>query len=163
MTDPATKAMPLGDALVEQGLLTTGKLKVALAEHSRTGRQLGRVLIDNGFATEEQIARTLALQLKIPFIDLTRFEVVPSTVRMLSEMQARRYRALVLEERGPAHLIGMVDPFDLRIYDELTALLKHPIEMALITNEQFVQTADRLGIVDRNRSEEHTSELQSQR
>ena len=63
--------------------------------------------------------------MKIPFVDLKRFEVEPSTVRVLTETQARRYRALVLEDRGDSFLVGLVDPSDLRNYDDLTAQIKH--------------------------------------
>ena len=144
MSQATNKVTQLGDALVEQGLLTTGKLKVALVDQKRTGRQLGRVLVENGFVTEEQVARALAQQLKVPFVDLKRFEVVPATVRALPEAHARRYRALVLEERSDSYLVGLVDPSDLRTYDELTALLKSPVELALITSDQFTLTVDRI-------------------
>ncbi len=138
------KALLLGESLVEQGLLTTGKLQLALVEHRRSGRTLGRVLVESGYVTEEQVARTVAQQLKLPFVDLKRFELVPGTVRILGEAQARRYRALVLEDRDDHLLIGLVDPSDLRSYDELNALLRRPIEMALITQDQFSLSADRI-------------------
>ncbi len=146
MTMPAmaTPKFMLGNTLVEEGLLTPERLTEALAEQKRTGRLLGRVLVENGFVTEEQIARVFAQQLKVPFIDLKRFEVVSSTVHALSEMQARRFRAVVLEDRGETFFVGLVDPFDLRAQDELSALLKRPLDVAFITNEQFVQTADRI-------------------
>ena len=140
----ATKAVALGDLLVGQGLLTPERLIEALTEQKRSGRLLGRVLVENGFVTEEQIARTLASQLQVPYIDLRRYEVNNATVRALSEMQARRFRGLVLEDREDTYLVGMVDPFDLRAQDELSALLKRPVDVALITNEQLVQTIDRV-------------------
>jgi MSHA biogenesis protein MshE len=115
-----------------------------LSEQKRTGRQLGRVLVENGFVSEEQIARTLASQLGVPYIDLRRFEVNFATVRALSEMQARRFRGLVLEDRQDSYLIGLVDAFDLRAQDEISAVLRRPVDVALITNEQLVQTIDRV-------------------
>jgi MSHA biogenesis protein MshE len=139
-----SKVATLGNLLVEQGLLTPEKLSEALAEQKRTGRLLGRVLVENGFVTEEQMARTLASQLNVPYIDLKRYEVNEATVRALSEMQARRFRGLVLEDRGDTCLVGLVDPFDLRAQDEISALLKRPVDFALITNEQLVQTIDRV-------------------
>ncbi len=138
------KLLLLGNALVEQGLLTPERLGEALAEQKRTGHVLGRVLVESGFVTEEQIARVFALRLKVPFIDLKRFEVVQTTVRALTEAQARRFRALVLEDRGESFLVGLVDPFDLRAQDELAVLLKRPVDLALITNEQLVQTMNRV-------------------
>jgi MSHA biogenesis protein MshE len=130
--------------LVDQGLLTPERLGEALAEQKRTGRLLGRVLVENGFVTEEQMARTLAFQFEVPYIDLKRYEVNEATVRALSEMQARRFRGLVLEDRHDTYLVGLVDPFDLRAQDEISALLKRPVDVALITNEQLVQTIDRV-------------------
>ena len=138
------KAILLGDALVKQGLITPEKLEEALAEHKRSGRLLGRVLVDSGVVTEEQVARAVAHQLGVPYIDLRRFDVEPETVRHLNEVQVRRYRALVLEKRRDTYLIGMVDPTDLRAQDELASILKHPIDVAMITNEQLVQTIDRV-------------------
>jgi MSHA biogenesis protein MshE len=138
------KVVALGNLLVDQGLLSPERLAEALAEQKRTGRLLGRVLVENGYVTEEQIARTLASQLEAPYIDLKRYEVNFAIVRALSEMQARRFRALVLEDREDSFLVGLVDPFDLRTQDEISALLRRPIDVALITNEQLVQTLDRV-------------------
>ena len=138
------KFVALGNLLVEQGVLTPERLNEALTEQKRTGRLLGRVLVENGFVTEEHIARAFALQLKVPYIDLKHYEVNFSTVRALSEMQVRRFRGLVLEHREDSYLVGLVDPFDLRAQDEISALLGRPIDLALITNEQLTQTIDRV-------------------
>src|SRR5574343_981118 len=109
----------LGEILVQQGLLTPEQLTHALQEQQRTGRKLGRVFIESGFVTEIQISEALARQLQIPFIDLKHFNANPETVRKLPEAQARRFRALVLEDRGDTFLIGMADPTDLFAYDEI--------------------------------------------
>ena len=138
------KAHLLGDALVSQGLITPEKLKEALAEQKRSGRLLGRVLIDAGVVTEEQIARVVSTQLNVPYIDLRRYEVNPDIVRRLTEMQARRFRAILLEDRDDTILVGLVDPTDLRAQDELSMALKRPIDVAMITNDQLVHTIDRI-------------------
>lgn len=138
------KSPRLGEELVILGLLRPDHLEVALAEQKRTGRPLGRVLVANGFASEEAIAATLAAQIGVRYVDLQGFELNAESVRALTEIQARRLRALVLEDRGAEYVVGFVDPFDLRAQDEIAALLKRPIEVALIGNEQFVQAADRI-------------------
>lgn len=134
----------LGSALVEQGYLTQEKLKEALAEQKRTGRMLGRVLTDNNYVTEEQMSRTLAAQQGISFIDLRAYDVVPETVQILTETQARRFHAIILEDRGDSYLVGMVDPSNLRDQDELSRLVGRPLYISVITNEQFNQTADKI-------------------
>src|SRR5688572_6255464 len=138
------KANLLGDALVQQGLITSERLDEALKEHKRTGKLLGRVLVEAGHVSEEQVARTVAGQLDVPYIDLRRFEIDPGVVRMLTEVQTRRFRALVLEDRRDTYLVGLVDATDLRAQDELSSVLKRPIDIAMITNEQLVHSIDRV-------------------
>ena len=138
------KPVKLGAALLEQGLLRPEQLNEALAEQKRTGQMLGRVLVDNNYVTEEQIAQAVSQQLGVAYVDLRRFEVQPQTVQLLTELQARRFHALVLESRDDACLVGVVDPSDLRSQDEMAALLKRPIDLAIITNEQLLQTIDRV-------------------
>ncbi|HYD94614.1 MAG TPA: MSHA biogenesis protein MshE, partial [Noviherbaspirillum sp.] len=58
----------LGEILVQQKLLSEEQLQFSLTEQKRTGRKLGRVFIENGFVTEEQISGALAKQLNIPYI-----------------------------------------------------------------------------------------------
>lgn len=133
----------LGEILVQQGLLTPEQLTHALQEQQRTGRKLGRVFIESGFVTEIQISEALARQLQIPFIDLKHFNANPETVRKLPEAQARRFRALVLEDRGDTFLIGMADPTDLFAYDEIARLLRKEITLAVVTESYVLQIIDR--------------------
>jgi len=138
------KMEQLGTALIKHGFLTQLKLNEALEEQKRTGRMLGRVLVENNYVTEEQIARVIAEQQGLPFVDLRRFEIDPDVVKVLTEIQARRFKALILEDRDDSFLVGFVDSTNLRAQDELAALVGRPIYVAVITNEQFSKTADRM-------------------
>lgn len=53
---------PLGELLVEGGLLTAAELDQALAEQRRTGRLLGQVLVERGYVSGPSLARALAEQ-----------------------------------------------------------------------------------------------------
>ena len=141
----ATKPLTLGTVLMEQGLLRPDQLAQALAEQQRSGQLLGKVLVTLDMASEEQIGQAIARQLHLPFVDLRRFDVVPDVVRLLSEQHARRFGAVVLEQRGAdACLVGVVDPTDLRAQDTLAMLLKRHVELAVITHEQLLATIDRI-------------------
>src|SRR3989338_2911090 len=89
----------LGDMLVQQSLITAEQLKLALEEQKRSGRKLGRILVENGYVTEEGISRGLARQLGGEFVDLKTFKLQPELIKLLPEAQARRHRALVLRDR----------------------------------------------------------------
>ncbi|BBN89931.1 MAG: GspE/PulE family protein [Pseudomonadota bacterium] len=134
----------LGDLLIQQGLLTEAQLKLALEEQKLTGRKLGRIFVDGGYVSEEQISQALARQLRIPFFDLKTFNVKPDLTKLLPEAQARRFRAIPLEDRGSALLVGLVDPTDLLAYDEIVRLVRRDIELAVVTESQLLVTIDRL-------------------
>ncbi len=134
----------LGEILVQQKVLTQEQLKLALDEQKRSGRKLGRVFIDQGFVTEEEISEALAKQLQIPYINLKYYNIKPEIVQKLPETQARRFRALALEDRGSTILIGLADPTDLNAYDEIARALKREIDIAVVTESQLLATIDRV-------------------
>ena len=134
----------IGNLLVQEKLISQEQLALALEQQKRSGRKLGRVLIENGFVTEEVISETLAKQLKIPYLNLRQYSINLSVARSLPEMQARRFRALLLEDRGSAYLVAMADPTDLFAYDEIVRLLKRDIELVLVNENQVLETIDRI-------------------
>ena len=134
----------LGDLLVQQKLISLEQLQFVLEQQKRSGRKLGRVLVDNGFITEDQISETLAKQLNIPYINLKYYNPNLEVVRSLPENQARRFRALALEERNGAILVGMTDPTDLFAFDEIARILKRDIDVAVVTEGQLLETIDRV-------------------
>ena len=134
----------LGDLLVQQKLISLEQLQFVLEQQKRSGRKLGRVLVDNGFITEDQISEALAKQLNIPYINLKYYNPNLEVVRSLPENQARRFRALALEERNGAILVGMTDPTDLFAFDEIARILKRDIDVAVVTEGQLLETIDRV-------------------
>jgi len=134
----------LGEILVQQKLLSEDQLNQALADQKRTGRKLGRVFVESGFVTEEQISGALARQLGIPYLNLKFYNINQDVVRLLPETQARRFRALVLEDRGETVLVGVSDPTDLFAYDEIARLLKKSIELAVVNETEVLQAIDRI-------------------
>jgi MSHA biogenesis protein MshE len=134
----------IGNLLVQEKLISQEQLDLALEQQKRSGRKLGRVLIENGFATEEGISETLAKQLKIAYLNLKHFNINPQVARALPEMQARRFRALLLEDKGSSCLVAMADPTDLFAYDEIARLLKRDIEPVLVNEHQVLESIDRI-------------------
>ena len=134
----------LGEVLIQQKLLSEEQLNQALADQKRTGRKLGRVFVENGFVTEEQISGALARQLNIPYVNLKFYNISDQLVRLLPETAARRFRALVLEDRRETMLVGVSDPTDLFAYDEIARLLKKGVELAVVNETEVLHTIDRI-------------------
>lgn len=141
---PRPEKIRLGDLLIQQQLLTMDQLKLALDEQKITGRKLGRVFVDAGFVTEEQISKALARQLQGEFVDLKVRQPKPEFIKLLPESQARRFRVLVLDERDGRLLVAFVDPTDLQVYDDVVRILRRDIDLAVITETAFLSVIDRV-------------------
>lgn len=137
------KSMSLGNALVALGLLPQRRLSDALDEQKRTGRRLGEILLQNNYVSEEDIAKVLAAQQGLPFVDVRRFELSTDLVRRLPEAHARRLRALLLEDLGDSYRVGVVDPANLNGQDELSRILGRPLELVVASPDQLMILIDR--------------------
>ncbi|MBX9870743.1 MAG: GspE/PulE family protein [Burkholderiaceae bacterium] len=134
----------LGDVLVQQRLISQEQLLQTLELQQQTGKKVGRLLIESGVITEELLADALARQLRVPFINLKTFPFRADVVKLMPESVARRFRALVLEDKGDSLLVAMADPLDLFAYDEITRLLKRNISIAAVPESQLALACDRL-------------------
>ncbi|QDO82210.1 MSHA biogenesis protein MshE [Shewanella psychropiezotolerans] len=137
--------MRLGDLLVLEQIIGEDQLLEALAEQRSSGKKLGRTLIDLNSITEEQLLRFLSQQLNIPFIDISKRPISNEVVTLLPEVQARRYRALVVEDNGDSVLVAMSDPADLQAMDNLEVqLLPKLLKIAVVTESQLLDAFDNL-------------------
>src|SRR2546423_6349405 len=134
----------LGDVLLAQKLITPEQLRVALEGQARRGRRLGRVLVELGYLNDEQVAQALSRQLNLRYVDLTQHNFDEKVVVKLPETAARRFRAIALEERGTAMVVGMADPTDLFAYDELTRILKKDVQPVVVSEAQVMQALDQV-------------------
>lgn len=135
--------MRLGDLLVHEHMITEAQLSEALNVQAATGRKLGSTLISLEFISEPQLLRFLAQQLQVPFLDISQRKISHDVSELLSEVYARRYRALVIEDNGDSVLVAMSDPADLRSLDQLaTMLAPKRIDLAVVQESQIMAAFD---------------------
>jgi len=133
----------LGDLLVQDALISAEQLQEALGEQQKSGRKLGKVLIDKGWLTEAQIARAVARQIHAPYVDLAHFPLRPDVAQLLPEAAARRMRAIVLDDTHSGLLVGMADPTDIYAFDEIGRQLKRSVDLAVVTETHLLAALDR--------------------
>ncbi|ASM48665.1 MSHA biogenesis protein MshE [Pseudoalteromonas espejiana DSM 9414] len=135
--------MRLGDLLVHEQMISEAQLSEALNVQAASGRKLGATLIALNFISEPQLLRFLAQQLQIPFLDISQRKISSEVSKLLSEVYARRYRALVIEDNGDSVLVGMSDPADLRALDQLAPMLAPKrLELAVVQESQLMAAFD---------------------
>ena len=68
---------PLGTLIFREGLLSAEQLEDALGESVKRGKRLGQVLVERGLLEEAQVARILARQKGLDYVDLSQTAVDP--------------------------------------------------------------------------------------
>jgi len=137
-----SKKIRIGDLLVQNQVISHEQLMAALAEQKKTGRKLGRTLIDLKFISETELLNFLSRQLQIPFLNIIQYPRKPDVVRVIPESIARRFRVLLLENNANDVLLAMADPTDLLGLDELTRIVKKTIRPAVVRESDLLTVID---------------------
>jgi len=136
------KKVRLGELLIEKGLITDSQLQFALSEQKKLGRKIGATLIELGIIDEDSMLKLLSDQLGIPLIDLNNYNYSDEAAKLLPETVARRYRAIVLEDRADDYLIGMADPTDIYALDEIQDKLSKPVSQVIVREGDLLENFD---------------------
>jgi len=147
----------IGELLVESGAVTEANVRNALG-HQRAhghGHRLGRILVTMGLVSPAAVARALATQFDLPFIELP--EVPPEvTATIPLDFQAEHrvipFR-LEVEGRSERLHIAVEDPADLTVVDELRFQLRKNVRVYVaaaddIDNALSLARGEKLEVVE---------------
>ena len=128
----------LGVLLIRDGLVSRDELEEVLSAQGdgRDGRissqRLGEALVERGLVTGAQVARLVAEQHELPFVDLDEPDAsVPDAAR-LDESIARRHNALPIRVFPDGSLLVVVDdPTRAGCFEDLRRALGAPLRFAV--------------------------------
>lgn len=132
---------PLGHMLVEAGLINPRQLQTALSLSRESGMRLGEALTGLGFASETDIAQTLARQLSMPFLPDHQVQVQPAVASRIPTLEAHRRRMLPLSEEQGRVTLAVVDPLDEPGLDEIRYLLGNAVVEPIIVTPHAMERA----------------------
>ncbi len=132
----------LGEMLVEENLITPEQLESALELQRRQGGKLSDILLNQGLVKPEDLAAVLSVLLNVPLIDLKRHAIQTSAVRLIPEDMARKHTIIPLDVVGDSLVIAMADPEDIRTIEDIRALVKMRVEVALAIPSDIKRAID---------------------
>jgi type II secretory ATPase GspE/PulE/Tfp pilus assembly ATPase PilB-like protein len=140
------KKLRLGELLVQQGLISTDQLAIALAEQRRSNIPIGRLLVRLGFVTETAIRDIMARTIGQESIDLTQVVADSEALRMVPQEFARRNRVLPIAYEPAEHVLTIATPeiFNVVAMDQLRAMLGSHVEV----KTQFASEAQLENFID---------------
>ena len=86
LTEPTQRGYSsriIGEVVVDLGFATRAEVDEAVAEARRTRRQTGRVLVERGVITEDQLSRVIADRHGLDHVDLVEFDLDMQAVRLI--------------------------------------------------------------------------------
>jgi len=132
-----SKRAPLGDILVEQGMITPEQKEKALQEHQKSGQRIGEVLVSMGLVTEEDIGVVLAARDGIPFVRLRKGLVDPRVVHLLPREKAEAYEVLPLFRVRDMLTLAVTDPHKIHHLDMVRKLTGCEVQPVVTLREDI--------------------------
>ena len=107
--------VPLGQLLIQSGFLTQVQLDDALYEGSRTGERLGEVVVRRGLATEDDVARLLAEQWALDYVERSSIWFDANALAQMSREDAQRLEALPTRVEDGRVVVAVAEPTEQRL------------------------------------------------
>ena len=128
----------LGSLLLDERLIDTDQLALAFEEQERSGKRLGEIVLEKGWIDRDDLYSMLARQAGLPYCDLAETPADPDVCTLLQEHLVARYRAIPIRRLDDdSLLVGVTDPTNLGVFDDLKLVLDARLTFALISPDDF--------------------------
>jgi type IV pilus assembly protein PilB len=128
----------LGSLLLDERLIDPDQLALAFEEQERSGKRLGEIVLEKGWIERDDLYSMLARQAGLPYCDLAETPADPEICTLLAEHLVARYRAIPIRRLDDdSLLVGVTDPTDLKVFDDLKLVLDARLTFALVSPDDF--------------------------
>ena len=122
--------LQLGELLIAKGLITEAQLGEALVERHKNGGLLGEALVRLGFVFEDELARTLADQAGVPFVNIDVHSVDLGAAGTIPRSLGESLPALPVRFTAEGGLVvAVADPTDETLLPRLQTAISCPIDL----------------------------------
>ncbi|KJS11782.1 MAG: type II secretion system protein E [Peptococcaceae bacterium BRH_c8a] len=130
----------MGTWLVKEGVITSAQLEEALNDqklHKGSKGFLGKVLVQMGHCTEDDIARVMAKRSGVPYVSLENYDIDIAAVATLPVEALKRYRALPISFKEDKLFVAMQHPNDIIALDDLRILTGYDIQQVVAPDTEL--------------------------
>lgn len=134
----------IGRILLQRGLISQEKLQIAFEKKKTERAPLGKILVDSGYLTIDQIKDTFDKYLEIPYIDLSNENVPTEIAHLLPEPFIREHNTLPVKREKQNLWVAMLDPMDMSTIDDMALLTGCQIHPMLVEEGPLKTMTDKL-------------------
>jgi len=134
---------PLGQILLDAGVITPEAIQEALARAANTEERLGEALVALGAASKEDVLRALSTQLGLPFLSREELPAPLPILKNLSPKYLRQYRICLVAVDGSTVTLATADPTNSLFLDDLRQILGLQVRLAVAPEEAILEAIER--------------------
>ncbi|MES2771071.1 MAG: ATPase, T2SS/T4P/T4SS family [Pseudomonadota bacterium] len=135
---------PLGQVLINKGILSEDQLRIALLEQMKSNQPVGKLLVALGFVTETTLREALSESLGKPSVDLKNAVVDPAALKLVPRDFAKRHHLLPLDydQQSACLTVAISDINDIVALDKIRSLNNDTFEIdTLLAGEAEIARA----------------------
>src|SRR6266849_5699714 len=137
------RAESLGQILLDQKMVTREQLDKAIQTQHRSGGHLGRILVEQGALTEQNLAKVLAIQWGLPYVQLSTIEIDPDVVKAIPQHIAHRHKVLAIEKTKRKLKLAIADPLNVVALDDVRLVTGLELEQVVAAEEDIMAAINR--------------------
>jgi type IV pilus assembly protein PilB len=146
---PGRSGRRIGEVVVDLGFADQGAVEQAVAAARSQHKPTGQVLVEQGILRQDQLARVVAERFGLDYIDLSVHEPDMGAVNLLSVEAIKRYQAVPVRFMDDgALLLAMADPTNILSIDDIAMITNRRVRVAAASAEDLQLLATRLGRLD---------------
>ncbi len=133
-----SRKLRIGDMLVSEKLITQEQLDRALEVKNESDKKLGEIIVELGFASEENVVKSLSNQLGVEIVSPSQYKISDEILAMCEGQLLRKHLMIPFEMANDNTVrVAMADPMDINAIDDFTIVTNLQIEPCIATTREI--------------------------
>ncbi|BBM82664.1 type II secretion system ATPase GspE [Candidatus Uabimicrobium amorphum] len=133
----------LGQILKDKNLITEPQIQQALSIQKNQGGAIGKIFIDQGWVSDQEVLFALGEQFGMSAINLDEKELDTDIIKKVPYSMANIYRVIPVSFKDDMLTIAMADPMNVQVLDDLRMMLHCEVQGAVSNEEQIQRAIDK--------------------
>lgn len=133
----------IGQILKDKGLIDESQIRQALAIQRDKGGAIGKIFIEKGWVSDQEILYALGEQFGMETLNLNEIEIQPDVIQRVPGTMVNIYRVIPVTYKDDILTIAMADPMNIQVLDDLRLMLHCEIQGAVSNEEQIQRAIDK--------------------
>jgi len=124
---------PLGEILVERGVISRAQLETILVYQKEKGILFGEALVQMKIGSEEDVVQALTCQYGFPYLPLANYEIAPDVVACVSLDLCKQYCLVPIDKIGRSLTLAMANPLNAQALEDIEKLTNCSVQAFVST------------------------------